>query len=186
MEKENALNDIDDNRERIINKGEITRDDLVKVTRVNSIRGGLSFSIIGFVILLAGIVLLVTTLNNNYDASFLPYVLMPCGFIIAALPYVLGLFASKFVDIQNKAISNGFKYKYQFGEYEMDITLDSGVAKFYQKINYLLVYKVAYFDDVVCIYLNSSVVYMFKLSNFNNDEERNNVMKKIDKNYKVK
>ncbi len=184
MEKE--LNDIGENNERIINKGEISRDDLIKVTRSNSVRGGLSFSIIGIIIFIAGVLLLITTLSNNYDASFLPYILMPCGFIIAALPYILGIFASKFVDIQNKAISYGFKYKYQFSENEMEITLDSTIAKFHQKINYLLIYKVAYFGDIVCVYLNSSVVYMFKLSNFNNDDEKNMVMKKIDKNYKVK
>lgn len=171
---------------RIVNKGEITRSDLIKLTRNNSIRSGLSFSVIGVIITIIGVSLLVSTLTDNFDAKFLPYVLIPCGVIIAILPLILGLFASMFVDRQNRAIARGFKYKYQFDENEMDITLDSGVAKLHQKLNYLLVYKVQYFDDIVCVYLNSSVVYMFKLSGFENDDDKNKVMIKIDKNYKVK
>ena len=173
-------------QERIVNKGEISREELIKATRSNAIRGGISFSIIGVIILVIGVILLITTLTNNFDASFLPYLLIPCGLIIAILPFVLGALSGKILDIQNKSISAGFKYKYQFNDDHMDITLDSGVAKNHIKLNYLLVYKVKYFDDLVFIYLNSSVVYMLKLSCFEKEEDKNIAMKKIDKNYKVK
>ncbi len=193
LNNEKILNDdslnedtLSSNVKRIVNKGEITRNDLIKLTKNNSIRSGLSFSVIGVIISIIGVSLLVSTLTNNFDAKFLPYVLIPCGVIITLLPLILGLFAPVFVDKQNRAIAKGFKYKYQFDESEMDITLDSGVAKLHQKLNYLLIYKVQYFDDVVCIYLNSSVVYMFKLSGFENDLDKNKVMIKIDKSYKVK
>jgi len=177
---------IEEESQRIVNKGEISREELIKCTRTSAIRGGLSFSIIGIIIAIIGIALLITTFSNSFDASFLPYILIPCGIIIAALPFVLGLFADKFLDNQNKSISGGFKYKYQFNDDGMDITLDSGVAKLHTKLNYLLIYKVTYFDDVVFIYLNSSVVYMLKLSGFENENDRNTAMKKVDKKYKVK
>ena len=176
---------IEDNK-RIVNKGEISREELIKCTRLSAIRGGINFSIIGFLIAVVGFILLITTLNDKFDAKFLPYILIPAGIIIVLLPFILGLFANKFLDIQNKSISNGFKYKYQFDDDVMDITLDSGVAKLHTKLNYLLVYRVVYFGDIVFIYLNSSVVYMLKLSGFENKDEMNKVMLKIDKKYKVK
>ena len=177
---------LDDEVSRIVNKGEITREELIKCTRISAIRSGLSFSIIGVIIAIIGIALLITTFTDSFDASFLPYILIPCGIIIAVLPFVLGVFADKFLDKQNRSISTGFKYKYQFGEDGMDITLDSGVAKLHTKLNYLLIYKVSYFDDIVFIYLNSAVVYMLKLSGFENENDRNTAMKKVDKKYKVK
>ena len=122
---------LDDEVSRIVNKGEITREELIKCTRISAIRSGLSFSIIGVIIAIIGIALLITTFTDSFDASFLPYILIPCGIIIAVLPFVLGVFADKFLDnlYNNSEWGYGFsidretygvykKYRYAYVEFE--------------------------------------------------------------------
>lgn len=179
-------NNLQESKKIPINKGQISREELIKCIRTNTIKSSINFSFIGLIILVLGISLLVTTLTDGFDAKFLPYILIPCGILILALPFILGMFAPVFLDKQNNTIKDGFVYKYQFDDVYMDIVYDSGVAKLHTKLNYALISKVIYFNDVVFIYLNSTVVYMLKLSGFENKDEMNAVMKKIDRKYKVK
>ena len=67
-------NNLQESKRIPINKGQISREELIKCIRTNTIKSSINFSFIGLIILMLGIALLVTTLTDGFDAKFLPYI----------------------------------------------------------------------------------------------------------------
>lgn len=178
-----------ENNEIIFNDGEISHEELIKYSRKSLYRNTLSFSIVGIIIFIIGFSLFITYFASGHDdTSLIVYSvgLMICALLMAGLPFLMALLLPKMMYKQNRSIIDGFKYHLEFGEKELNISLESPVAKTQTNINYLLVYKVRIYDDLVFVYLNSNVLYMFKLSGFSSRDEEIKAMKKIYIKYKVK
>lgn len=171
----------------IINKGEITRDDLINTYKKSILKSSILFSIVGALTFIVGICFLFSYFGDK-DKNTLVYSLglILVGALIVGLPFIIILFVPSIMAKQNKGIIDGFKYKYLFSNDRVDITLVSDETKSHTTLKYSLISKTVTLGDMVTIYLNANVVYMFKLSGFETLDDKNKAMLKIDKKYKVK
>lgn len=187
MELNEEIDEFQIEEKSIINKGEITRDEIIKASRRNLLKGSISFSVIGLIVFLVGFVLLITWLKNKDDNTTLYYsfAMMILGALVIGLPFIISLFLPSMLTSQNAAIMGGFKYKFLFTNNSVDITLVSDVSKTHTSLNYRLIKKVKVYGDIAFIYLNSNVVYMIKLSNFETKDDLNWAMKQMYYKFKV-
>ncbi|MGM9970906.1 MAG: hypothetical protein ACI35W_00680 [Anaeroplasmataceae bacterium] len=179
--EENVIN------ESIKNECVISNEELVKISKKSIIYQTLSFSIIGIVFFVVGLIFLILRLASKIDSTYLILilVLMICGALIALLPFIITIFMPAILKRQNQSIYEGFKSIIIFSNDTIDATTIASNAKSNNVFEYKHLYKVKIYDDIVFMYLNSNVLYMFKLSGFINDDEKNLVMNRILKN-KVK
>ena len=171
----------------IINKGEITREELLNTYKKSILKSSISFSIVGIIIAIIGLCFLFSYFDDK-DKLTLIYSLglILVGLLVVGLPFIIILFIPSIMAKQNKGIIDGFKYKYLFSNDRVDITLVSDETKSHTTLKYNLISKTVTHGDMVTIYLNANVVYMFKISGFNTIDDMNKAMLKIDKKYKVK
>lgn len=172
---ENIIEEFDD---IIVNKSEFTSEELIKASKKVIFKQTLSFSIIGAILMFLGLIFLIVKLVNKLDNTYLILiiVLLLCGGLIVALPFVVSLFMPSIMKKQNQSIYNGFRTKVIFSEDNIDCTVESDDAKNSSKISYNLVYSVKIIDDVVYMYMNSNVLYMFKLSGFRSENDKNKAL----------
>lgn len=188
MENE-EFEDLKVEEKNILNKGEITREDIIHFSRISMIKNTICFTLIGAILFILGFSLLIAHLASSKNDNLLLFYslgLLVCGALIIGLPFVIVAILPSIMSRQNKSIINGFKYKYLFTNDTVDITLVSDVSKIHTSLNYLLIYKVKVFGDMVFIYLNSNVLYMLKLSGFENKEDMMFVAEKMNLKIKVK
>lgn len=165
----------------IINECEFTTEELVKSSKKAILRQTRSFSIIGAVLALLGFIFLLIKLIKKLENTYLILilVLLLCGILIMILPYIITLFMPSLLKKQNQSIYDGFNVRILFSENEIDSTVIGKNAKSNNVFTYKHLYKVNIYGDVVFMYLNSNVLYMFKLSGFKTEEEKDVVLKRI-------
>lgn len=162
-------------------EGEFSHDDIIKCSKRAIIEQTKIFSYIGILFIVCGIMFIIFKFTKILDLSFLSFVILGCGILIVALPYIVLLFTPKILKRQNSSIIDGFKYKYEFNEENFYVLLESDNLKSENTLKYTYIYKTFIVDDVLMIYLNSNITYLLKLSDFNNDNEKDEIIKKISK-----
>jgi len=160
----------------IVNEESFSSEEIVTYSRKSIIRQTISFIVIGIIIFLAGVSMLILKLANAFDGEWLTWILLVCGALIIGLPFLLTLFLPKVLQRQNKALYQGFKYRYRFTDTTFTVSIESEDSKSVNKHPYKHLYRVNVIDDAVFIYINSSVLYMLKLSGFKSEEEKNKAM----------
>ncbi len=176
---------LDDNK--VVIKGEITNEDLLNTYKKNILKSTFSFTIIGVIILVLGLSFLIAFFaNKDKDMAMYGAFMLAVGALIVLMPFIFMLIIPKLLSKQNRGLINGFLYKYVFTNDNISVVLHSEETKTSTAFNYSLVYKCRIYGDIVCIYINSNVVYMFNINSFENEEDKIYVMQKLDKKYKVK
>ncbi len=156
----------------IINEESFSSDEIVRYSRKSIVRQTISFIVIGIIIFLAGFIMLILKLSKSFDGEWLIWILLVCGALIVGLPFILTLFLPKVLQKQNKALYSGFKYRYRFTDTSFTVSIESDDSKSVNKHAYRHLYKVNIIDDAMFIYINSSVLYMMKLSGFKSQEDK--------------
>lgn len=153
-------------------EGEFNHDEIIEYSKKAIMDQTKVFSYIGYLFTVAGIMLIVFKYTKILDLSFLAFLILACGILIVAIPYILAALTPKIMNKQNLSIINGFYYKYEFEEEVFHVYLKSEDLKSENTLKYSYIYKTYILDDVVYIYLNSNTMYMLKLNDISEDDKK--------------